>query len=438
MDGEQAAGLTDVPRPEAAIVSVGNELLYGETVDTNAAWLGRLLTEWGIRVVRGFTVRDRVPEIQEAVEESMRVADIVLVSGGLGPTPDDVTKGAVAELLGLSLVVDPEVRETVRKRFRAAGYQEAPRLTEGQSEVVEGSLVLSNDHGTAPGMLLDHDGVSILLLPGVPREMRGIVTGPLRAAWQSRYGIGSDSVHHYVIHTTGIAEPRLAELVGESMERLPPAVLREVGLAFLPDESGVDLRLTVGEIDEVEAEAYFDEVERALDPVIGKWRFRAESGDIADAVSDELRRTGLTLAAAESCTGGLLSKRMTDRAGASDVFMCGVVAYADAVKVAWLGVSRDDLDRDGAVSETVACQMASGIADRVGADAGVGITGVAGPGGGTAEKPLGTVWIAVALEGNVQAWRSQFAGDRDSIRTRAAQTALAQLYRRLVVLASRA
>ena len=157
MGGDRAVGLTDTAGPKAAIVSVGNELLYGETVDTNAAWLGRGLTEWGIRVAWGFTVRDRVPEIQEAVEWSMRVADIVIVSGGLGPTPDDVTKGAVGELLGLSLVVDPEVRATVRKQSQAAGYQEIPRLSEGQAEVVEGSLVLSNDHGTAPGMLLEHD-----------------------------------------------------------------------------------------------------------------------------------------------------------------------------------------------------------------------------------------------------------------------------------------
>ena len=430
--------MTDAARPKASIVSVGNELLYGETVDTNAAWLGRVFTDWGIRVARGFTVRDRMTEIQEAVEQAMRISDIVVVSGGLGPTSDDVTKGAVAELLGLSLVVDPVVRETVRRRFQATGDQEIPRFSEGQSEVIEGSQVLSNDHGTAPGMLLEHDGVSIVLLPGVPREMRGIVAGPLRAAWESRYGIGSDGVHHYVIHTTGIAEPRLAELVEEGMESLPSAVRREVGLAFLPGESGVDLRLTVAEIEGVEARAHFDEVARALDPLIGEWRFRAESGDIAEAVSNELRRTGLTLAVAESCTGGLLSKRMTDRAGASDVFMGGVVAYADAVKVAWLGVSRDDLDRAGAVSETVASQMATGIADRVSAAAGVGITGVAGPGGGTAEKPVGTVWIAVAVEGNVQAWRSQFAGDRDSIRTRAAQSALARLYRCLVVLEPRA
>ena len=426
--------MTHVARPQAAIVSVGSELLYGETVDTNAAWLGRVLTEWGIPVARGFTVRDRAPEIQEAVQQSMRVADIVVVTGGLGPTPDDVTKGAIAELLGVSLVVDPKVRETVGKRFEAAGHREAPRLSQGQAEVMEGSQLFANDHGTAPGMLLEHDGVSIVLVPGVPREMRGIVLGPLRAAWKSRYGIGNDRVHHYLIHTTGIAEPRLAELVGERMERLPAAVLREVGLAFLPDEAGVDLRLTVGEIDGVEAGAYLNEVERTLAPAIEEWRFRAESGDVADAAADELRRTGRTLAAAESCTGGLLSKRMTDRAGASDVFLGGVVAYADAVKVAWLGVSQDDLDRDGAVSETVACQMASGVAERVGADAGIGITEVAGPGGGTADKPVGTVWIASAVEGIVEARRSQFAGDRDSVRRRAAQAALAQLYWRLVAL----
>lgn len=417
-----------------AIVSVGNELLYGETVDTNAAWIGRVLAGWGIRIAHGYTVRDRVSEIQDAVEQAMRVADLVIVSGGLGPTPDDVTKAAISELLGRGLVVDPKVRETVRKWFRAAGHDEVPRLSEGQAEVLDGAIVLSNDVGTAPGMLLEHEGVSIVLLPGVPPEMRGIVEGPLRVALNTRYRFGPEGVRHYVIHTTGVEEPILAEVVGECMERLGPDALQSVDFAFLPGEDGVDLRLTVGEHGGVDAQACFDDVERALSPAIDEWRFWADSGDMAEAVSAELRRTGLTLAAAESCTGGLLSKRMTDRAGASEVFVGGVIAYGNGVKVAWLGVSPDDLDRDGAVSETVACQMAIGIADRLGADVGVGITGVAGPGGESPGKPVGTVWIAVAVEGNVNARHSRLAGDRAAIRSRATQAGLAQIYRRLAAL----
>ncbi len=417
--------------PRAAIVSVGNELLYGQTLDTNAAWLGRTLAEWGMEVVAGFTVRDRSPEIRAALQRAMASAEVVVVSGGLGPTADDVTKSAVAEELGVGLVVDPNVREAVEARFRARGYDGTPPLSEGQSEILAGSRALANERGTAPGILLEREGVTVVLVPGVPAEMRGIVSGPLREAWEAR-GLVGQAVRHRVLHTTGIPESRLAELVEPLWNALPGHVRDRVGLAFLPDELGVDLRLSVPGSSRERAEALFSEVELGLDPAIREWRFDSRSGDLAESVSDELLRAGLTLASAESCTGGLVAKRMTDRAGASDVFVGAVVAYDNEVKVAQLGVSRADLERDGAVSEAVALQMATGVRARLGADVGVSITGVAGPGGGSPEKPAGTVWIGVALEGASWASRNRFPGGRRSVRRRSAQAALAEVYRSLV------
>lgn len=413
-----------------AIVSVGNELLFGETVDTNAAWIGRTFSAWGLEVVAGWTVRDRAAEIQEAVAQGMRRADVVVVTGGLGPTSDDVTKPAVAGLLGVRLVEDASVRRAVEEHFRTVGLEGVPERSRGQWEVLEGSTPLANTRGTAPGLLLERNEWTFVLLPGVPSELQGIVEGPLRETWSARLG-GLRRVHHLVIHTTGIEEPELAALVEERLPAVGAEVRERVDIAYLPDELGVDLRLTVRDDDATAAESDLRAFEAAIADALAPWRFEAPSGELVEAVSLLLRERGLVLAAAESCTGGMLAGWMTDRAGSSEVFVGAVVSYADDVKVAQLGVSATDLEREGAVSEPIARQMASGVAERLGADAGIGITGIAGPGGGSEEKPVGTVWIAVALDGVVEARRHRFAGDRGAIRRRSVQAALAALYHRL-------
>jgi len=413
--------------PVAALVAVGNELLYGETVDTNAAWLGRSLAAMGIGVRRKFTVGDEASEIQAAVRAAMEGADLVLVSGGLGPTPDDLTKPAVAALLGREIRLDDGLLEALAERFRARGYDKLPAPNRTQAEVPEGAIVLGNPHGTAPGLGMEEDGCLVVLLPGVPRELRGIFDGDLSALIRERLARRLVPLHHRLIHTTGVAESRLSELV----EPLLPADMGPVSLAFLPDVRGVDLRLTAREVSADEARQWFARVEASLEPAIGKWRFEAETGDVAEAVRDALVRAGMSLATAESCTGGLVAKRITDHAGSSEVFLGGVVAYDNRVKMAELGVPAADLERHGAVSEPVARQMASGVKERFGASVGIGITGVAGPGGGTSEKPVGTVWLALAMEEGVEARLVSLPGDRSAVRERAAQAALGWLYRRI-------
>jgi nicotinamide-nucleotide amidase len=412
----------------AAIVTVGNELLYGETVDTNAAWLGRLLHRRGIRVDRRFTVGDVDEDIRDAVAAAMECAELVIVTGGLGPTPDDRTKAAVAAHLGRRIVDDVAARADVEARFRAAGFDRVPPLSEGQYAVPEGARVLRNPRGTAPGLLLEEGTVRIALFPGVPRELEAIVEGDFAAVLD---GLAGAPVHHRVVHTTGIFETRLAEALEPAIQGLPRAVREGVGLAYLPDLHGVDLRLTVSGGTAEEADSRFDVWLQGTDSVLAPWRFTAPSGDLAEAVVDTLRDGGWTVAVAESCTGGLLGARLTAIPGASEVFPGGVVAYANAVKVAQLGVDEAELERWGAVSESVARQMAEGAARRFGADAGVGITGVAGPGGGTDRKPVGTVWIAISVLGDTEAFEARYPGDRAAVRARAAQGALAALYRRL-------
>ena len=414
--------------PVAAIVTVGNELLYGETVDTNAAWLARSLAALGAPVVRKITVGDIAREIQAGVRAALEVADLVVVSGGLGPTSDDVTKQAVADLLGRRLELDQGLLAALRERFRARGYPQMPSLNVSQAEVPEGATVLRNPNGTAPGLAMAADARLVVLLPGVPRELRGIFDGDLRPFLADRFGARLQPIHHHVIHTTGVAESKLAELV----EPRRPADMGPVTLAYLPDLRGVDLRLSSRGVSAAEAEAWFARIEDAIGPAVAPWRFEAESGDIVEALNAALARVGKRVAVAESCTGGLIAKRITDRPGSSEVFVGGVIAYENEVKIAALGVSADDLRLHGAVSEVVARQMALGVAERFGASAGIGITGVAGPGGGTPEKPVGTVWLAIALDGQVEARLVSLIGDREAVRERAAQEALSRLLRRVV------
>jgi len=412
----------------AAIVTVGDELLLGETVDTNAAWLGRELARRGVPVARRYTVGDDPAAIREALDAALDAADLVIVSGGLGPTPDDVTKEVVAERLGRALRLDEGLLARLEERFRARGYERLPATNRSQAEVPEGALVLANPRGTAPGLVLDAGAATVVLVPGVPREMRAIFEGDLQAVLTERFAGRAAPVHLRVIHTTGVPESVLSELVTEHL----PADMGPVAVAFLPDLRGVDLRLTARGVAAQAAVAAFDRVEAALGPVLRQCRFHSESGDLAEAVSDLLLRAGKRLAVAESCTGGLLAERMTARAGASAVFRGGVVAYDNSVKRSLVGVSPVDLEREGAVSEAVVRQLALGIAERLEAEAGLGVTGIAGPDGGTPDKPVGTVWLAAALDGAARTRLVQFVGDRHAIRERAAQEALWLLHGLLV------
>jgi nicotinamide-nucleotide amidase len=414
--------------PRAAVVTVGDELLLGHTVDGNAAWLGRELADLGLPVIKRYTVGDEDDAIQEAVTAALEDAELVVVTGGLGPTRDDRTRDAVAALFGMPLHVDPELLRALEARFQARGYERLPEANVTQAQVPEGARVLHNPQGTAPGLAIQREGRWVVLLPGVPREMRAILAGDLRALLLERFGERLRPAHHRTLHTTGISESELAGRVEASL----PADLGPVTVAFLPDLTGVDLRLTaLGAGSREEAERWFDRLEEALAPAVEGHRFRAESGDLVEAVAERLLASKRRLAVAESCTGGLVAKRLTDRPGASAFFVGGVVAYADTVKLRQLGVRPATLDRDGAVSESVALEMALGVATRMGVECGVAVTGIAGPEGGSEAKPVGTVWYAASLDGHALARGERFTGDRTQVRERAAQAALAHLLRRL-------
>ena len=418
--------------PCAAIVSVGNELLFGETVDTNSAWLGRELTAFGIPVVKAFTVGDVGEGIEAAVSEAARIADLVLVTGGLGPTPDDLTKAAVARTFGVDLIPNAALLRTLEERYRSRGLEEVPEGARGQADLPDGAVPLSNPEGTAPGILLRTSDALIVLLPGVPRELKAIVTGALRPYLTEIRPEDIEPTWHLMVHTTGIAESQLSPRLEACLTRLEKDVLRAVDVAYLPDLLGVDLRLSARGPSLDAAMARIEPVLGAIEEVVAPYRFESPSGDLAEAVAMELKSAGLTIAVAESCSGGLIAKRITDVVGASEVFPGGIVAYSNQAKVELVGVHAEAIVTDGAVSETVACQLAEGVTDRFGTDVGIGITGIAGPGGGSVEKPVGTVWIATCVHGEVRSFRGRYAGGRDAVRARASQAALAAVYRRLV------
>lgn len=422
VNGPPAHGPGRTPRVE--LLTIGNELLLGETVDSNAAWLGRRLAGAGVRVARRATVGDGADDIRDAMSEALDRTGVLLCTGGLGPTRDDVTKGVAAAILGRRLLLDEGLLRSLEERFAAMGRPMA-RSNRSQAEVPEGARVLPNERGTAPGLVLERqDGALLVLLPGVPAEMRALFDGQLLPLLEERWPERDRPIRHHTIRTTGLPESELADRLEPVLEHLTP-----VEVAFLPSAVGVDLRLTSwGVLPGSRLDITFAEAEQRVRQAVGRYVYGVGDADLTDAVAESMRRRALRLVVAESCTGGLIAKRLTERAGASDYFLGGVVAYDNRIKESALDVPHETLERHGAVSEAVALAMAHGARRRLGADAAVAVTGVAGPGGGTEDKPVGTVWIAVAYGERGRARRLRLPGDRGEVRDRSAQAALALLW----------
>ncbi|HYT62886.1 MAG TPA: competence/damage-inducible protein A, partial [Gemmatimonadales bacterium] len=404
-------------------VTIGTELLLGLTPDTNAAELGRALAAAGVEVVRHSSVADRPEAIRAAVAEALDRTGFVITTGGLGPTRDDMTKHVVAELFGKPLQLKEDVLRSLEERFRRLGRPMAA-VNRTQAEVPEGATVLPNPRGTAPGLWLEERGRVVVMLPGVPREMRGLLAEevlPRLAARSSGMVVRSRTVR-----TTGIAESALAERVGAIEDDIAPLTL-----AYLPSVDGVDLRVTAWTIPEAEAERRLAATVAVLRERAAEHCYGEDGTDLAGVVLQQLRTRKTRLAVAESCTGGLLGGRITAIPGSSEVFAGGIVAYDDAVKRGMLDVSAALLKPHGAVSEEVVRAMVAGALRRFGVGAGLAVTGIAGPSGGTPEKPVGTVWLAAAFGQETRALKRILPGDRAEIRARAAQAAL-DLLRRLI------
>lgn len=406
------------------VVTIGDELILGFTVDTNAAHLARVLAENGISVVRHTTVGDLEREIRIAVGESLSRTGRVITTGGLGPTSDDRSKFAIAELFGREMVMHEPTLEAVRARWQARGLGELPVTNRNQALIPKGADLLENRHGSAPGIWLERNaGEWLAMLPGVPREMRGMLADSLLPRLHRMKPQNATVIASRTLRTTGMPESRIADLVGTVP--LPKAL----SLAYLPSWEGVDLRLTSRDQQRAHAEALLAGAAAAIRTPLSDIVYGENGVDLASIVLDTLRARSWTIAVAESCTGGMLGARLTAIPGSSDVVLGGIIAYADDVKRSHLGVRAETLARYGAVSEAVAREMAAGVRAAMGATVGVGITGVAGPAGGSEAKPVGTVVVAVDAAGTRSIKTAQHTGDRDEIRRRATQAALVMVKR---------
>lgn len=407
---------------DVELVSIGTELLLGYTIDTNSAHFAREAAAQGIRVVRRATVGDGPEEIAAAVREALDRTGAVITSGGLGPTADDLTKPSIAEIFGRGMTLDESILEDLKRRWAKRGWPgELPAANRNQALIPVGAEIIRNDHGSAPGIWLeDERGRWCAMLPGVPREFRGMAREQLIPRLVARRGDATGLVvRSRTLRTTGIAESKLADEMGPLAQ--DPMGTR---LAYLPGWEGVDLRLSVWNEPADRATSLLEAAEQAIRAQVGQWIYGADDDDLAALVLQALRERGQRIAVAESCTGGMLGMRLTAIPGSSDVVDGGTIAYANHVKVRELGVQDATLAAHGAVSEETAREMAAGVRARFGVDVGVSITGVAGPGGGTPEKPVGTVCIAVDVRGALRSVRLTTIGDRHEMRQRSTQAAL--------------
>ncbi len=409
---------------KAIILSIGDELLIGQVVNTNASTIASTLGRAGIGIVRIVTVGDDAAGIADALREAVAGADAVILTGGLGPTHDDVTKRAVAEYFGLPLAGDPVLRERIAALLAARGIAWSDAAEE-QATVPSGAVIIPNRYGTAGGIQIERSGVIVIALPGVPYEMEQMLTDSVVPLLASR-NTGPVVVHR-TVRTAGISESALAARLD-----VPTLLPEGTKLAFLPSATGVRLRIDAVAPTREAAERTIALAETAIRARGGRYVYGAEDEELEAVVGNLLRSSGRTLACAESCTGGSIAKKITSVPGSSAYFLGSVVAYADSVKAGLLGVDEALIASVGAVSREVALAMAAGARSATGAEIGIGVTGIAGPGGGTAEKPVGTVWIAYADGGGSVAVRQTFGEGRERVVERATTAALELLRRKLL------
>ena len=407
------------------LLSIGDELLLGQTVNTNAAWMGRALTDEGWRVIGVVSLPDTPEDIKRELDMALGQAEVVLVTGGLGPTKDDLTKHVLAEHFGTQLVMHEDIAASIQTWFesRNVPFLEVNRL---QAMLPEACTVLPNPLGTASGMWFERPGGKVVVsMPGVPYEMESLMTQEVLPRLRRHFEVPT-TLYETVV-TAGIGESSLAALVAEWEDALPS---KGVSIAYLPSPGQVKVRLGVqGPAEERTRLAALlnDEVEafvaQAQRHVIGRGR----SG-LPEAVLSKLRASSQTVCTAESCTGGKVASMLTAVPGASASMMGAVVAYDNGVKVNQLGVSRGDLDAHGAVSETVVKAMARGAKALMGTDWAISTSGIAGPSGGTPEKPVGTVWMAISGPDGEAAWCHRFGSQRERIVQRASRRILTHLH----------
>ncbi len=401
---------------KAEIIAVGSELLTPDRLDTNSLYITGRLNRLGISVERKTVVGDEHKQLSDAFRESLSRADLVIATGGLGPTEDDLTREALSETLRRKLAINHEVLHGIEARFRRMGRPMAERNAR-QAMVPEGASVLQNQNGTAPGLWIESDGHIVILLPGPPHELKGIFAEQVEPRLARL--AGGMRLHARELRTVGVPESDLDERIAPIYKRYG-----DVQTTILAGMGEIQIHLRTWSKDGDAAEQMLSELVGYITQALGESIFTVSGQSMEEIVAAELTRNRATIAVAESCTGGLLAERLTRIPGSSSYFLGGVVCYSNEMKTAWADVPMALIEARGAVSPEVAQALATGIRLRTGATLGIGITGIAGPGGGTPEKPVGLVHIALADAAGSTERAARFPGDRERIRWFASQTAL--------------
>lgn len=404
----------------AEIISVGTELLLGQIVDTNAPYLSEALSTLGIDVYHRSTVGDNATRVAEVLRTALGRADVVITIGGLGPTQDDLTKETIAEVLGERMVMDPESENAIRAFFERRGIPIAQSNLK-QAQRPESGIAIPNSVGTAPGLIVEKDGKIIIALPGPPGELVPMVESSVVPYLSHKTSGASKVIVSRILKVCGIGESAAEERVKDLLSSANPTI------APYAQCGEVTFRITAKATDKSEALAMISDLESKARERLGDYVYGTDEDTLESVVVSMLIERGLKLALAESCTGGLISHRVTNVPGSSQTLLAGVVAYSNQAKTDFLGVPPELIRQHGAVSPEVAEAMARGVAHRTGADMTIGVTGIAGPGGGTPEKPVGLVYIAIGSPNEVSVTRNVFGGSRQEIKLRTSHTALNML-----------
>lgn len=411
------------------IVSIGNEILFGKTVNTNASFIADQLYKMGIEVQKVITIGDQKGEIQETLQQVFQETDLVLVTGGLGPTKDDITKNVVCDYFKIPLVMHQPTLDHISKMFKDRGFT-LTEVNRKQAEIPENAIVLQNDNGTAPGLWIEQNGKILIMMPGVPFEMKAIFSKNVIPLLEKRINSNTIIIHKEII-TAGIGESALSEMI-ESWEVALP---KHLTLAYLPAPGKLLLRFTGRALkgEEIKLQKELESQIQQLKKLAGKHIISTNNESIAEVIGKMLVKSKKRLAVAESCTGGYLAHLITAVPGASEFFEGGLVSYSNNVKRDILNVRELNLKKHGAVSEFVVNDMAINSMGLFDVDYTIAISGIAGPSGGTPEKPVGTVWIAVASPTKIIAEKFNYGtqGGREVVIQRAAGTALYMLFNQL-------
>ena len=408
----------------AEIIAIGSELLTPDRTDTNSLWLTEKLNGIGVEVKLKTIVGDDDARLEEAIKDALRRSRVVITTGGLGPTEDDITRKIAARAMGRRLLFNEKVLAAISQLFERMG-RSMPDINSRQAMVIEGAEVLDNPHGTAPGMYIEHDKCAVVLLPGPPREMRPMFEALVQPKLAAK--AGDVRVVRRILRVAGMGESAVDERIAPVYTQY-----KNPQTTILFNRSEIEIHLTAQAKTEQEAELLLDGLAGQIEERLGDAIFAFRGETMEEVVGLRLAVGGFTLAVAESCTGGLIAQRITEIPGSSVYFMEGVIAYSNDAKIRSLGVDPEVILRHGAVSAPVAEAMAEGIRRRADMDFGLAVTGIAGPGGGTEEKPVGLVFIALADDAHIEHRKLMLPGDRHLIRWRASQAALDLLRRRLI------